>query len=124
MKKYFAIIVLTLCAVFTLAACSSKVPENMHEDTYKYGKSALEIMDNYNSGKISKDDAYDRLESLVNALKGIKIDKDAGHEEYMQYLSNDKVRLNISSFQWHLKGGNGGNTWDDADELREILELD
>lgn len=59
MKKFLSVI---LCAVFllTLCACGGK-PQNMSDAMYQIGLNALSVADQYIAGKITGDEAYDRL---------------------------------------------------------------
>ena len=115
MKKLIAILLLT---IFALSACGDKIPDHMGKTTYERGKDALEIMDNYNKGKLSKEDAEDRLDSIFKNLDKLEFDEDHYYEE----IKNTGVKVSIQSFKYAIFSK--GDTYSVADELRHDLELD
>lgn len=115
MKKILTVLVL---AVLMLAACGNAIPKDMDKTTYERGKDALEIMDSYNKGKLSRDEANDRLNSIYKALDKLEFDEDHFYEDN----KNLGVKITIMSFQYAMF--NKGDTYSVADELRHDLELD
>lgn len=60
LKKIIASI---LCGVmlFTLTACEKQRQDNLSDRMYEYGVAAYEIIDDYFSGKLTADEAADKL---------------------------------------------------------------
>ena len=112
MKKALSVI-LAVTLLF-LTACGGGIPKGMNKETYQAGKDALEIMQNYNSGKISKEDAKDRISVLRNRLEKLEL---SGTED----ISNTSIELILQSFSINLDAK--GDTFKDADKLKEKLGL-
>lgn len=70
MKKQIAIV---LSIIFLLGVFACGVPNGMDKRTYENGKNAIEIVQNYNKGLVSKDVACDRLKSIEKALDKLDI---------------------------------------------------
>lgn len=91
--KYLRNVTIVLIMALLLTACSaSRIPDGFTEETYDLGCRAYELMDKYNRAEISKDDCYDRLDSIRDALDKI----------YDQNIEEDRYSLSmaitISSF--------------------------
>lgn len=124
MKKVIAVIICILMAA-ALAACgsssggSAKMPaeleSKMTEETYKSAVRALEIMDKYNSGDLSADEAAPRLESIQKDLDAEQID------DIIKSSSRTTISADIFLFKAAMTGG-VGSTYSTADELRDMLE--
>lgn len=119
--------ILCMLMASLLVACGSKIPDGMAEETYNTGMKALEIMDKYNDGDISSEEAGERLDSLYTKLDNLDNLKSEADNEYG--LSEDDqnriVATHISNFQFII--GLVGERFSDsdsytaADELRDML---
>lgn len=124
MKRGIIIIICVLMAA-VLAACgsssggSAKMPKALEwkftEETYQSAVRALEIMDKYNSGDLTADEAETRLESIQRDLESESID------DSIKSSSNTIVGTDIFLFTTALDGSIG-STYSAADSLREMLE--
>ena len=82
MKK----IVACILALFLLVGCSSShLPEKMNQETYDIGVVALEAMEAYNSGTMSSDELYERLESCYNELDNLAEESDEIPYSYLTF---------------------------------------
>lgn len=93
----------------------SNLEDEMTEETYKNAVRALEIMDKYNSGDLSADEAAPRLESIQKDLDAEQID------DAIKNLSRTTISTDIFLFKAAMTGG-FGSTYSTADELRDMLE--
>lgn len=120
MKK-FIIVFLIIAMIFSLAACGKKsdVPEGWDPKLYEYAKAAYELVRDYNTGKISKADARERVETIENNIEVLEVkDNDAYH------VSNSTKKLVITTalFSFRQSLDYGGSTVDTEQNLKDILE--
>lgn len=92
MKKTIAII-LTITMLALTLACS--VPDNMNKETYDIAKKTLKIAQDYEDGKLDKNDAYVQLSAL-----SYKIDRlPFGRDDYFL----QKTALEVQACIWEIK---------------------
>ncbi len=68
MKKGLLTLLTILITAAMLVACGSSIPKGMSEKTYDCGIRALEIMEQYNSEDITKDEADAQLNKIQDEL--------------------------------------------------------
>lgn len=67
MKRVIAVL---LIAAMSLSLCAcGEVPADMDRKTYKYGKEALTVMDDYLSGEINGTEACEKLDEIKQNLE-------------------------------------------------------
>lgn len=120
MKK-FIIVFLIIAMIFSLAACGKKsdVPEGWDPQLYEYAKAAYELVRDYNTGKISKADARERVETINKNVEDLQVvDNDPYH------VSNSVKKLGITTalFSFTMSLDYGGSTVDPEQHLKDILE--
>ena len=111
MKKGLFVFAVGIVMVL-MVACGR--PQNMTEETYEYGKKALEIIQKYNSADISAEDAKSRLESIVTALDNLEIDDDLAE------IKKDTVQIIVDGGVMDLQYG-WNKMLDTENSLKEIL---
>lgn len=110
MKKFFPLL---LVMIFALSACSGGAPEGMSKDAYKYGCKALEILKDFNDGKISGSDASSRLTDLSQKVTNLN----SGSEYYKDPILAGQILiadLAVSDYRNY-------NAYDEQEELEELL---
>jgi hypothetical protein len=110
LRKGAVVMALMAC----LIGCGGK-PSGMDDNTYKLGCKALEIMDDYNSMEISKDDAYDQLGDIYDRLDSREYDEDQQSES----IQNDSIRSSVLGFQIGMNGNS--DLVEEANNLRNKL---
>ena len=135
MKKYRLLLWLLIVAlVINISGCASKIPENVTETTYREGKKALAIMDDYLSGKIDVNTLsdslwpiseavgaeYDRLNNIPNDPKSDKFDLNL----LFTSSNTNNVSLSISSFVLGAMGERGYDCESVRNDLYNILNPD
>ena len=108
MKRIITIL-LTFVMVLSLCACDT-IPPEMNKDTYKVGKSALEVMDEHLSGRIDAAEAEEELtvvyEKIVAVMNSINPDPSSPNYAYdYEYAKTAKsVEYSIRNFVLGLRG--------------------
>lgn len=87
MKRILAGI-LILSIALSLCACSTK-PEGVSDTAYKLGQKAVEVADDYLNIKITKTEACDRLEEIVERINA------ADSDEYDSIVKMKVTTLNL-----------------------------
>lgn len=118
MKKIL-IAAMTIAALI-LVACSgsSSKPSGMSQKTYEIGCDVLKIMDKYNDGDLSKDEAISRLDSLDASLSR----EQKNITDSIERLSNSTLSAAIFNFIFAMNPDHGSSTYDIADRVRSMLE--
>ena len=89
-------VALFLTLILILSGCGGqKIPSGMAESTYELGERAVKVIDNYNSGVISSDDCYDRLQDICISLDNLNLSDDytAKNTILMIYINSFKAEL-------------------------------
>lgn len=120
MKK-FIIVFLIIAMIFSLAACGKKsdVPEGWDPKLYEYAKAAYELVRDYNTGKISKADARERVETINKNVEALQVvDDDPYH------VSNSVKKLGITTalLSFTMRLDYGGTTVDVEESLKKLIE--
>lgn len=89
-RKLIVPILLTACVV--LSACK---PSGIDDRTYKLGKDAVELAQDYLDGKLPMEEAKDKMHDIYNELDRLDFDS---KEEQQKYHHNVMVRTKVSSF--------------------------
>ena len=109
MKKIITMLI-ALLIILTLVGCGKSKVEEL-------GYKALDIIEKYNVGDMSKEDAKERLDNIYDTLEKMELDND-----------NDKltalhINSAIVSFDYATMDiGNATTTYEVEDNLRERLE--
>lgn len=131
MRKLISLLLVT-CMVFTLCACGS-APQGMSKETYKLGKQAIKVMDQYLAGKISDDEAFDKLDEIYelsdSELDRIRNERDSlkkGSDDYselaIEATTSGYVPFYISCFQMGIyEIPNSYGVYYDCQEIRDTL---
>ena len=115
MKKVSIItLVIFMMILFTACGESSSVPEGMNQVTYETGKTALEIIQKYNSADIDADEAESRIDTFYDKLDDLDL---SGDEE----LNNISVLNQLDAFRMSVSGFEGYDTYTVESELKDIL---
>ena len=127
MKKFLSVI---LCAVFllTLCACGGK-PQNMSDAMYQIGLNALSVADQYIAGKITGDEAYDRLGEYKTqaTAQTDQEERDLGVTSLYQSEYDGDASVGIDVFLLYSVVGRakqGDGTMSDVMERRDALAGD
>ena len=120
MKK-FIIVFLIIAMLFSLAACGKKsdVPEGWDPKLYEYAKAAYELVRDYNTGKISKADARERVETINKNVEALQVVDDDPH-----HVSNSVKKLGITTalLSFTMRLDYGGTTVDVEESLKNLIE--
>lgn len=107
------LIPLLVAVLLILSACSKGAPEGMSKDAYKYGSKALEILKDFNDGKISGSDASSRLTDLSQKITNLE----SGDQYYKDPILAGQINianLAVSNFRNY-------NAYDEQEDLEELL---
>lgn len=124
MKKFFIPICFLLCAVFLCSSCGR--PKGMTKEVYDLGKQALQLMEDYHSGKISSSDVNAPLENIKARLETIQNGPTANYRASQYGLSNGQYALSItiyiSSFLYNKDFSYAsGDTFEAVQSLKDVL---
>ena len=126
MKRMIAVL-LSLVMMLSLCACG-KTPAEMTKETFKQGKNALEVMDQYLAGKIDAPKAEEKLAVIQAAVEAEKnsINPDSGSPNYINEftyaMSVKSVDFSVKSFVLGLRGEeNSLGKIPDCQETRDFL---
>lgn len=103
MKKSVAVLVVAVCLVFSVFSACSSPKYKMSEQHQSYGQQALEIADAYLDLKISLDDAYQRLDTLYDAIDSLPEEKGTENETGNLFLSSRVFRLQSAFWSARVK---------------------
>lgn len=109
---------LLMCILMILTGCKEKAsepPVGMSEDTYEYTIKALNVMDDYNNGKLSKDEAAEKLTVIYSQLDSLPNSDD----DYKNLM----VQIEIMSFRYQMFKQKG-DTYAAPNEIEELLEVE
>lgn len=112
MKKTIIVSIVLLTLIMT--ACSS-APSGMNKETYDKGKEAVDIVEKYNTGDITSDEAVEKLEALEYYLEDLDV-------EYHEETNNDIVAMTIGDLALDIDAW-PENIHSDLADLKELLEL-
>lgn len=120
MKK-FIIVFLIIAMIFSLAACGKKsdVPEGWDPKLYEYAKAAYELVRDYNTGKISKADVRERVETIHKNVEALQVVDD---DPYHVSNSTKQLVLKMALLSFEMALDYGGSTVDNEQNLKDILE--
>ena len=108
MKRIITLL-LTFVIVLSLCACDT-IPPEMNKDTYKVGKSALEVMDEHLSSGIDAAEAEEELtvvyEKIVAVMNSINPDPSSPTyaNDYEYAKTAKSVEYSIKNFVLGLRG--------------------
>lgn len=97
-----------------LTACSSKIPEGMSKDAYEYGCKALQILKDCNDGKVSSDDAFDRLTAISKTISDM--------DSYSEYPKDSVLQTEVFLASLAVSSYRDYNSYDEQKKLEKILE--
>lgn len=116
MKKKLVFTVLLFLTSFILASCGSK-PDNMDGETYKLGKNAVSVMEDYLDGNIGSDEADERLSNISDRLDDLENDNE------LEDLTTSMVALDISTFSLNMSMSDNEGMEDAYNDLKETLGM-
>lgn len=124
MKKFFIPICFLLFAVFLCSSCGR--PKGMTKEVYDLGKQALQLMEDYHSGKISSSDVNAPLENIKARLETIQNGPTANIKAGPYGLSNGSyasfITIDISSFLYNKDFEYAsGDTYEAVQSLKDHL---
>lgn len=114
MKRIISVLLIAAMSL-SLCACGA-VPDGMDRKTYKYGKEALAVMDDYLAEKISDTEACEKLDEIRQNMDthgeylNEQVEKKMGgdHEKFQEALdkwsTNDMMSFTILIFTYGIKG--------------------
>lgn len=105
-------ILLMLAVLVLLCSCGSKVPDGFSERGYEIGKNALEVVTDYNTGNLTKDETIEKVDEYVDRLSKLTDQSDQYHKDLSISVQLDAFRLALV---------NGGDTFAIEDKIKEIL---
>ena len=113
--KRFGIIFICIILASAFVACGSVIPQGMDKKTYEIGKNALEVAENYDKGLISKDEAYERINTMANRLEKLNLDDATAQRK------NGVIQAVVKLLAIQIRFDS--DYYDTIDDLKEYLGL-
>ena len=126
MKKALSII-LAFILVFILASCgsTSKLPDGFDQTLYDYAEAAYELVHDYNLGKIDKEAAKQRAETIgknVDALTVPKNTSKMSDELFKSSYELHQLTISIEMNSFSFKVASGSSTAEIEKTLKELIK--
>ena len=118
MKKLLSII-LVFVLIFVFVACGKKLPDGFDQALYDYAKAAYELVRDYNTGKISKADVRERVETIKKNVEALQV---VDNDPYHVSNSTKQLVLKMALLSFEMALDYGGSTVDNEQSLKDILE--
>lgn len=126
MKKLY-VIILAFVLVFSLVACgsSSKVPDGFDQALYDYATAAYELVHDYNLGKVDKDAAAQRADTISKNIDALPVPKNNtkwSDSTFQSTYNINKLSITTSLGTFVMKLSTGSSTVDVENSLKKLIE--
>lgn len=96
------IICLLAVSMLLVTGCSGSgaLPDGMNQQTYDSAKQALTIIEKYNSGDITADEAEKRIDTIYDTLSSLQLEGDENLNNLTVLNILDSFRMGINGYDY------------------------
>ena len=128
MKKKVVSLFVLGAASLMLISCgnTSGKPEDMNEEIYNYGVSAVETTEEYLNADITADDADNKMDTLEQSANSIETDEmiDKSVQASINLLAAQFRTISYNSIDNNISDSDLNDLQDARDDLKETLNME